>query len=439
MGPKHLKLAVVREEFFALTGNTFEAIILNHFVYWSERMADVDQYIAEESLRMQQEGKETNVALTRGWIYKTAEELIEEAMLSISRQSTNRLLQSLVDRGYLLQRHNPQHRWDRKYQYRVNFLALQNDLEKLGYILQGYAWNALNTAMLTASNALLTESNGMLTQSHAMLTESDGRLTQSNRLLKNEQAIAEITTEKKEEEVIRAHAREQENIPTFIKTTEPASASSTQNALGTRPSQSASALRSVTRIRATRRRRASDAPALDKPSALAVSQAQDTAHAEVVTASDAREDFAERVEDIAIRLLGRDLLHGDEMQLIAQLLSDGVPHTTILRGIQESFDAFKPRYTGDRIKSLTYCEGRIRELHEMLTRPAPVAKGGYGPGKSRSRYAGRTIGERQDEKGQWQRTGTPPGYSAIQPGKYDAFWNQFTQARPEGGRPREPS
>ena len=211
-----------------------------------------------------------------------------------------------------------------------------------------------------------------------------------------------------------------------------------ENAPGADPSPSANVLRTITRMRVRRRRVAPDAPARDKPSALAVSQAQMTdAYAEMAATSDAPSDFAGRVEDIAIRLLGRDLLRGEELQLIAQLLGDGVPHATILRGIQESFDAFKPRYRGDRIKSLTYCEGRIRELHEMYTRPAPAVKGGYGPGKSRFRRAGRTIGDRQDEQAESPRAGigASAAYSTMQPGKYNAFWDQFGTRvmRPEGG------
>lgn len=194
-----LKVAVLREELFVLTQDTFKAIALNQLIYWSERMADVDQYIAEESLRMRQDGIDSNMKPSSGWIYKSAEELNDEAMLSASRQSTNRLLQALVDDGYLLWRYNPDHKWDRKKQYRVDFVRIQNDLMKLGYTLHGYAW--------------LNLSDALPTQSDALLNLSDGKPKLSHRMSRNEPALPESTTETKTDISPRTHAKGQENPP----------------------------------------------------------------------------------------------------------------------------------------------------------------------------------------------------------------------------------
>jgi hypothetical protein len=48
---KKLKRAVIREEFIAITGNFIDAVILNQFIYWSERVKDFDEYIKQENDR----------------------------------------------------------------------------------------------------------------------------------------------------------------------------------------------------------------------------------------------------------------------------------------------------------------------------------------------------------------------------------------------------
>jgi len=64
------------------------------------------------------------------------------------------------------------------------------------------------------------------------------------------------------------------------------------------------------------------------------------------------------------RARGFDLMPNDIL-VIEQLLQDGIPVDTILRGIDKAFDEYKPRFKNDRIKSMTYCEPIIRELHYL--------------------------------------------------------------------------
>ena len=45
---KKLKRAVIKEELLILTGHFLEALILNQFLYWSERVRDLDVFILEE-------------------------------------------------------------------------------------------------------------------------------------------------------------------------------------------------------------------------------------------------------------------------------------------------------------------------------------------------------------------------------------------------------
>ncbi|KPV45620.1 MarR family transcriptional regulator [Alicyclobacillus ferrooxydans] len=193
--PNELKRIVIKEEFVWLTGDIYRAIILNQFVYWSQRVRDVDRFIYEEQKRMEQEATELNIKPTNGWIYKTAEELLEETMLGISRQSINRHVNALVEQGYLLCRNNPDHKWDRTRQYRIDFVKVRRDLAALGYTLDGYAMLNLSDAMLTVSHGGPDLSNGELKMSNGLPNESDGTPTVSHRMVSDEQAIPEITTD----------------------------------------------------------------------------------------------------------------------------------------------------------------------------------------------------------------------------------------------------
>ena len=133
-----LKRVVIKEEFVALTGDHVEAVILAQLEYWHARPKEIDRYILEERSRGQGEGDVEGIRLTEGWIYKKSEELIEETMLQISRQSMRRKLQKLVAAGWVLERHNPHHRYDQTLQYRLDLWKIREDLRGLGYELQGW-------------------------------------------------------------------------------------------------------------------------------------------------------------------------------------------------------------------------------------------------------------------------------------------------------------
>lgn len=139
MNDKKLKRVVIKEELVALTGDIYKAIILNQFIYWSERIADVDKFIEEESKRLLVEkGIESTIEKQHGWIYKKAEELSKETMLGLAPSNIRKHIQALVDNGWLDQRRNPKYKWDKTYQYRPNIVKIQKDLHLLGYSLEGY-------------------------------------------------------------------------------------------------------------------------------------------------------------------------------------------------------------------------------------------------------------------------------------------------------------
>lgn len=135
-----LKRAVIKEEYIAITGDFQKAVILNQFIYWSERIKDFDEFIQQENKRAVQHGLDEQ-DLTCGWIYKTAEELSDETMLGLSSASMRSHIKALIDQGYISERNNPKYKWDRTKQYRVNLVEITKALMNEGYTLEGYKIN----------------------------------------------------------------------------------------------------------------------------------------------------------------------------------------------------------------------------------------------------------------------------------------------------------
>lgn len=128
------KIALVREAFVALTRDTTEAVILNQFVYWSQRISNFSCFMTEE--KEQFENKSDSIKY--GWIYKSSVEMKEEIMWTDSAKTISRKISSLVEKGFIYRRKNPKVSFDHKYQYRVNLKAILTALSKLGYMLNEY-------------------------------------------------------------------------------------------------------------------------------------------------------------------------------------------------------------------------------------------------------------------------------------------------------------
>ncbi|MCL6516526.1 MAG: helix-turn-helix domain-containing protein, partial [Alicyclobacillus sp.] len=171
-----LKRAVIKEELVALTGNHIDAIILNQFLYWSERVEDFDKFILEERQRYQDRGEELNMELCEGWMYKKAEDLSEETMLGLSKSNMMKHIKALVDAGFIEQRRNPKNKMDKTYQYRVNIGFIQRSLLRLGYSLEGYRV-PLDFIVQTADE--LRSSKTELRSSEIELRDSDSELRSS--------------------------------------------------------------------------------------------------------------------------------------------------------------------------------------------------------------------------------------------------------------------
>lgn len=134
---KRLKRIKVYEEYVLLTGSFEKAVVLGQMIYWSERIKDFDAFIAEENERRKQNNKEP-IELQHGWIYKSAEQLNEETMLHKTPNTIRNYLREFVRKGWLSERNNPVHKWDRTKQYRVNLNKIAEDLNALGLALPGY-------------------------------------------------------------------------------------------------------------------------------------------------------------------------------------------------------------------------------------------------------------------------------------------------------------
>lgn len=137
MAEARIKKAVIREDLLSITNDYRKAIILNQFIYWSERVSDADKFIKKENEIAKSNGEEER-ELFYGWIYKTAEELADEVMLGLSASQIRRYISDLVDMGYISKRNNPKYKWDRTLQYRVNLVNIAKDLKKNGYPLSDY-------------------------------------------------------------------------------------------------------------------------------------------------------------------------------------------------------------------------------------------------------------------------------------------------------------
>lgn len=134
---RKLKRVVLKEELVALTGCYKQAIILNQFLYWSERVRDFDKLIKEEQAR----SAGVDIELRHGWIYKPAAELAEETLLGLSKGNMRTHIKRLVEAGWIVERRNPHAKMDHTLQYRVNFVKLRQDLQAIGYDLHGYVFD----------------------------------------------------------------------------------------------------------------------------------------------------------------------------------------------------------------------------------------------------------------------------------------------------------
>jgi DNA-binding MarR family transcriptional regulator len=176
---RSLKRAVLREEFVALTGDAFQALVLNQFIYWVQKVNDFDDFLREE----QERNPDCNVSLRHGWIYKKAQELIEETMLQMSDITMRRIIKVLIEKGWIEERTNPDNRWNKVLQYRPDLKKIQQDLYGLGYALPGFP--LLQPAQRSEAPKLQIEGSNLQNEASNLQTDRF--------ILKDTETTSEIT------------------------------------------------------------------------------------------------------------------------------------------------------------------------------------------------------------------------------------------------------
>ena len=99
--PKKLRRVPIKEELVEITGDYIKAVILQQFIYWSERTKDYDQFVLEEKFQAERCGYEYKAELKNGWIFKSSEQLSEETMLRLKHTAMRTHIKVLVDKGFL--------------------------------------------------------------------------------------------------------------------------------------------------------------------------------------------------------------------------------------------------------------------------------------------------------------------------------------------------
>lgn len=210
---KREKNAVLREGLLALTGNVNAAIILNQFIYWAECKAESDAMYAREIEAYEKEYGDVNFKPSFGWIYKSSVELAEETMLGLSPASMRKFIKQLVDSGFLQERRNPKFKWDRTMQYNVNLKFIQQELQKLGFVLNGYKFDTkqVTDEKNAADNTDMEDEKSKI----PFLKNKNQNSESKNQNTKNSKAIPEITTKITKEDKEREYRERTQKNETY--------------------------------------------------------------------------------------------------------------------------------------------------------------------------------------------------------------------------------
>lgn len=210
---KREKIAVLREGLLALTGNVNAAIILNQFIYWAECKAESDAMYAREIEAYEKEYGDVNFKPSFGWIYKSSVELADETMLGLSPASMRKFVKQLVDAGFLAERRNPKFKWDRTMQYNVNLKFIQQELQKLGFVLDGYKFDTkqVTDEKNAADNTDMEDEKSKI----PFLKNKNQNSESKNQNTKNSKAIPEITTKITKEDKEREYRERTQKNETY--------------------------------------------------------------------------------------------------------------------------------------------------------------------------------------------------------------------------------
>lgn len=146
-----LMKSVIREDLVVLTSDYRAAVVLHQLIYWTKRVHDFDKFLQEEHNR----NPECNVSFRYGWIIKTAQDLADETMLGLSRQTIRSILKKLIELEVIEESYLGDNKWDKTTKYRLNLVKLQESLFALGYPLNDFtiSENLQNSRMLSSQHS----------------------------------------------------------------------------------------------------------------------------------------------------------------------------------------------------------------------------------------------------------------------------------------------
>lgn len=129
------KIALIRQDLVSLTEEPCSAIILDKLLYEALSVQDFELFIAEEK----RASLKNRTSFYHGWFSKSAQELLEDTMLTVSVSTLRRYLNILIKGGWVQTRKSAQNKGTRTPHYRVNLRKLCSDLYKNGYHLPDFA------------------------------------------------------------------------------------------------------------------------------------------------------------------------------------------------------------------------------------------------------------------------------------------------------------
>lgn len=122
---KKPRYSVIKEEYLAITGSISQAVCLDQMISWFE-----SKNKAIEMLKNELQSHEINIEDLR-WIYKSSTDLANDTLLS--QKQCKDALKSLVSKGFLVKRNNPDIKWDKTFQYIINVEKLIDALISAGF------------------------------------------------------------------------------------------------------------------------------------------------------------------------------------------------------------------------------------------------------------------------------------------------------------------
>lgn len=139
---KKARFSILREEYLAITGSYAQAIVLDQMIIWA-RTTDRLQLLIENNKYILTDEVGTNITKEDlRWTYKSAKELSSETLLTEKQCRDG--LQALTDKGYLERRRNPKIKWDKTFQYKINYEGIINAVLQMGFGIEALKLSVLS-------------------------------------------------------------------------------------------------------------------------------------------------------------------------------------------------------------------------------------------------------------------------------------------------------